>query len=216
MNNQTILVAIIALLVGGIGGYTIADKDKTYKDRGYDKEMSDNTPMGMHRMPDGTMMGDADMSNMGQMDHMMAMMVSSEREFIEGMIPHHQEAVDTAKEVIERGGSTPEIKQLVEDIVVAQEAEITEMKQWYLDWYGEPSTDNGEYMPMMRELENLSGSELDQVFLEDMIGHHMGAIMMARSVQPYVERDEIAKLTQNIVSTQSSEIAQMRQMLQGL
>ncbi len=218
MNNQTILVAIIALLIGGIGGYSIADKNKSYEERGYNKEVSDNIPIGMHRMPDGTMMGNTDtgMGGMGQMDHMMAMMVSSEREFIEGMIPHHQEAVDTAKEVIERGGTTPEIKQLVEDIVVAQEAEIAELKQWYEDWYGEPYTDNGEYMLMMRELANLSGVEIDRVFLEDMIGHHMGAIMMARSVQPYIEHDEIAELTQAIVSTQSAEIAQMRQMLQSL
>lgn len=218
MNNQTIMVAIIALLIGGIGGYTIADKDKSYEGQGYEKEVSDNIPMGMHRMPDGSLMGNADtgMGGMSQMDHMMAMMVLSEREFIEGMIPHHQEAVDTAKEVIERGGSTSEIKQLVEDIVVAQEAEIAEMKQWYEDWYGEPYADNGEYMPMMRELANLSGAELDRVFLEDMIGHHMGAIMMARSVQPYIEHNEIAELTQAIVSTQSAEIAQMRQMLQGL
>lgn len=215
MNNKTILVAIVALLIGGISGYAIADKDKSYGERGYDKEISDNVPMGMHRMPDGSLMGNTD-TGMSQMDHMMAMVVSSEREFIEGMIPHHQEAVDTAKEVIERGGSTPEIKQLVEDIVIAQEAEITEMKQWYQDWYGAPYTDTGEYMPMMRELSNLSGAELDRVFLEDMIGHHMGAIMMAQSVQPYIKHSEITELTQAIVSTQSAEIAQMRQMLQGL
>jgi uncharacterized protein (DUF305 family) len=54
------------------------------------------------------------------------------------------------------------------------------------------------------------------MFLEDMIGHHMGAIMMARSVQPYIEHDEITELTEAIVSSQSAEIAQMRQMLQGL
>lgn len=213
MNNQTILVAIIALLIGAIGGYAIADKDKSYEKRGYNKEVSESVPMGMHRMPDGTMMGDA---GMGQMDHMMAMVVSSEREFIEGMIPHHQEAVDTAKEVIERGGTTPEIRQLVENIVVAQEAEIAEMKQWYQNWYGEVYADNGEYMPMMRDLEKLSGADIDKVFLVDMIAHHMGAIMMAHSVQPYVEHDEIAELTQAIVSTQSTEIAQMRQMLQSL
>jgi uncharacterized protein (DUF305 family) len=49
-----------------------------------------------------------------------------------------------------------------------------------------------------------------------MIGHHMGAIMMARSVQPHIEHNEIAALTQAIVSTQSVEIAQMRQMLLSL
>lgn len=219
MKNQTILVAIIALLIGGIGGYAIADKDKPLTSRGYDKEESDAVPMGMHRMPDGSLMGNAvndDSGMMGGMNHMMDMMVSSEREFIEGMIPHHQEAVDTAKEVIERGGSTPEIKQLAENIVVAQEKEIAEMKQWYQDWYGEVYSDTGSYEPMMRELEALSGAALDKRFLEDMIGHHMGAIMMAQSVQPYIEHDEIATLTQAIVTTQSAEIAQMRQILQAI
>ena len=218
MDKQTILVAGIALIVGGISGYAIADKEKPYASPEYGNDLSDTIPMGMHRMPDGSLMGNTDvaMGSMGQMDHMMAMMVSSEREFIEGMIPHHQEAVDTAKEVIARGGTTPEIRQLVENIVVAQEAEISQMKLWYQDWYGEPYVDNGEYRPMMRELENLSGAELDRTFLEDMIGHHMGAIMMARSVQPYIEHRELAELTQAVVSTQSAEIAQMRQLLGGL
>jgi uncharacterized protein (DUF305 family) len=153
---------------------------------------------------------------MNNMDHMMSMMVASEREFIDGMIPHHQEAVDTAREVIARGGSTPEIKQLAQNIVVAQEKEIAEMKVWYETWYKEPYKDNGKYSSMMRELATLSGKELDRVFLEDMIMHHMGAIMMARSVQPYIEHPEMEKLTQAVVTTQSTEIGEMRQMLKGL
>lgn len=213
-------MAIVALLVGGIGGYALNETRHAAPEPRFAKEFTTDAPMGMHRMPDGSLMsngvdGESD-SMMGDMDHMMDMMVASEREFIEGMIPHHQEAVDTAKEVIARGGSTPAIMKLVENIVVAQEAEIAEMKQWYQDWYGEPYTDTGEYMNMMRELEGLSGAALDRVFLEDMIGHHMGAIMMARSVQPYVEHAEIDALTQAIVSTQSAEIAEMRLMLQGL
>jgi len=204
MNKQTILIVIIALLIGGIGGYAIANK----------KEMSNNLPAGMHQMKDVTMMEDGGASMM-QMDHS-GMMVESEREFLVGMIPHHQEAVDTANEVIARGGSTPEIKLLVENIVVAQEKEIAEMKQWYVDWYGEVYVDNGTYVPMMRELGNLSGAELDRVFLEDMIGHHMGAIMMAQSVQPYIEHEEISELTKAIAATQSAEIIEMKKMLSGL
>lgn len=88
--------------------------------------------MGMHHMSDGTLMGDLeDGASMNHMDHMIAMIVSSEWEFIEGMISHYQEAVDTVNEVVARGGSTSAIKQLAADIVVAQEAEISEMKQWY-------------------------------------------------------------------------------------
>ena len=78
MNNQTIVVAVIALIIGGLSGYVIADKAAPDDVKSYEKETSDNIPMGMHRMPDGTIMGDAD-ADMGQMDHMMEMMVSSER-----------------------------------------------------------------------------------------------------------------------------------------
>ena len=192
MKNQNSIIVILVLFIVCVGGYVITRSDTK-------EEMG---------VLDTTSMKSEDL------DHMNHMVVASEREFIEGMIPHHQEAVDTAKEVIARGGTTPEVKQLVENIVTAQEKEITEMKTWYESWYGEVYSDTGAYVPMMRELAQLSGAELDRVFLEGMIGHHVGAIMMARSVQPYVEHDEIMALTQAIESTQSAEITQMRRILQ--
>lgn len=163
-------------------------------------------------MSDGSLMNNQMPSDSG-MGQMMHMMVTSEKDFIEGMIPHHQEAVDTAKEVILRGGTTPAMKTLVENIVVAQEKEIADMKQWYEAWYGVPYQDKGKYQPMMRELAQLSGAELDKAFLSDMIMHHMGAIMMARSVQPYAEHDEMKQLVNAIVTTQSEEITLMRRLL---
>lgn len=207
MNNKTILITAILLFVAIVGIYVTKE------------ELSQNGKQNIEDMLQGNMMsgsghdGDIDIS---KMNNMMSMTVSSEREFIEGMIPHHQEAIDTAKEVMERGGSTPEIKKLVEGIIIAQESEIVKMKQWYQDWYGEKYTDYGNYVPMMRELENLSGFELDKAFLEDMIKHHMGAIMMSKSVKPYIEHNEISKLTKTIISTQSSEIMQMREMLMNM
>ena len=215
MNKETILVVIAALIVGGISGYSMTGMNHTAEKLG---NKTESAPKGMHRMPDGSMMGNPDTSkgSMNGMDHMMSMMVESERAFMEGMIPHHQEAVDTAKEVIARGGTTPEIKKLAENIVIAQEKEIAEMKTWYKNWYGVAYTDKGKYMPMMRDLSSLSAKQLDQMFLEDMIMHHMGAIMMANSVQPYIEHQEIETLTKNIVSSQSAEISEMRQMLKTL
>jgi len=153
---------------------------------------------------------------MGHDGHMMHMTVESEREFLEEMIPHHQEAVDTAKEVIARGGSTPEIKALVEGIVTAQETEIASMKQWYEAWYGEAYKNNDTYQPMMRDLSTLNGAELDKTFLQDMIMHHMGAIMMARNVEAVAEHDEVKALVEAIIRTQSEEIQTMRAMLAGL
>lgn len=228
MKNQSISIVIgLAVLVIGAVSYSFGTSKSTNNSMGMNMDMStqDDVPAGMHRMPDGSLMGnpttpsnnaDSGMEMMGGMDHSM-MMVKSEREFLEGMIPHHQEAVDTAKEVIARGGSTPEIKKLAEDIVVAQEKEIAMMKGWYQSWYGKTYVaDPKDYEPMMRDLSTLSGAALDKIFLEDMVMHHMGAIMMARSVQPYIEHKEMTDLTKAIVETQTEEIQLMRKMLGSL
>lgn len=227
MKNQSIIIIIgLAVVVIGAVAYSFNTKSTDYSmDMNMGMHSQDNVPPGMHRMPDGSLMGnpstptnsnDSNMGMMGGMDHSM-MMVKSEREFLEGMIPHHQEAVDTAKEVIARGGSTPEIKKLAEDIVVAQEKEITMMKGWYQSWYGEVYVaDPKDYKPMMRDLSRLSGAALDKVFLEDMIMHHMGAIMMAQSVQLHIEHKEMTDLTKAIMETQTAEIEMMRQMLKTL
>ena len=227
MKNQSIIIIIgLAVVVIGAVAYSFNTKSTDYS-MGMNRGMhsQDDVPAGMHRMPDGSLMGNptsptsntnSGMGMMGNMDHSM-MMVKSEREFLEGMIPHHQEAVDTAKEVLARGGSTPEIKKLAEEIVVAQEKEIVMMKGWYQSWYGEAYVaDSKNYKPMMRDLSALNGVALDKVFLEDMIMHHMGAIMMAQSVQPHIEHKEMTDLTKAIMETQTAEIEMMRQMLKPL
>ncbi len=205
MNQNTILIAVIALLIGGIGGYVIADKDD-YSMRGMDHSMMQSDDRDGDRMQMGNMMG---------MDHG-AMMVSTEREFVAGMIPHHQEAVDTATEVLERGGSVEEIRTLAEDIIAAQETEIAMLKQWHLGWYGEEYGVDGSYQPMMGDLSQLSGVDLDKRFLEDMIPHHMGAIMMAQSVRPHIEHQEVTDMADAIMETQTAEIELMRNLLMSL
>lgn len=211
--NKTLAVGIVALVCGVFIGYGVLDRDGM---RGYFYKDGDSREYQMRGDFDDMMLDGGGYGMLGVGGHMMQMSVASEKEFIEGMIPHHQEAVDTAKEVIERGGTTPEVKTLVENIVIAQEAEIANMKSWYKSWYGEDYIDNNSYQPMMRELESLSGSDIDRAFLQDMIMHHMGAIMMARSVTPYIEHQEIKELTSAIVITQSQEMVEMRTMLQSL
>ena len=50
-------------------------------------------------------------------------------DFVKGMIPHHQAAIDMAKTVI-AFGKDPQVKKLAEDVIKAQEAEITVMTEW--------------------------------------------------------------------------------------
>ncbi len=50
-------------------------------------------------------------------------------DFVRGMIPHHQGAIDMAKTEL-KYGKDETIRKLAEDVVKAQEAEIAMMKDW--------------------------------------------------------------------------------------
>ncbi|HAV08351.1 MAG TPA: DUF305 domain-containing protein, partial [Rhodobacteraceae bacterium] len=50
-------------------------------------------------------------------------------DFVAGMLPHHQGAVEMAQIVLEHG-TDPEVRKLAEAIIAAQQTEIAWMKDW--------------------------------------------------------------------------------------
>jgi uncharacterized protein (DUF305 family) len=54
---------------------------------------------------------------------------NADYDFIQGMIPHHEGAVDMAKIVLKHG-KDPQVKKLAREIIKAQDKEIAFMKAW--------------------------------------------------------------------------------------
>ena len=135
--------------------------------------------------------------------------VANEADYIAGMIPHHQEAVDVAREVLELGQRT-EVRELAAAIVATQQKEINQLSAWLAAWY--PDAPAASYTPMMRTLTGLTPSEVDLVFVTDMIRHHEMAVAMAEealALDP-APRPEVAALARDVVRVQAEEIATLR------
>lgn len=148
---------------------------------------------------------------MGMMHHEN---VTSEEQFIRDMIPHHQEAVDTSKEIVARS-TNQELKNLAQDIIDAQTKEIAMMQWWLQEWYPN-STWTATYKNMMPNLTIVSGASLDILYLQGMMMHHQWAISMAQSVLWLNPRADVQDFANDVIEVQSSEITQMQTMLQSL
>ncbi len=164
------------------------------------------TPMGPGRIGPGRM----GPGQMGPGHMMQGMHVSSEFEFLSHMIPHHQEAIDTARRVLQ-SSDRPEMRQFAQRIIAVQSSEIQQMQRWLKQWYP-GQTSQAAYQPMMRDLSQLKGNDLDRAFLQDMIWHHMGAVMMSQMLINHglVQHAPVRPFALNIANAQRQEIGQMR------
>lgn len=147
-------------------------------------------------------------SPMSHGGHMM--MVISEQDYIAEMIPHHQEAVETAT-LIRNRSQRPEMRTFAQAIIDVQSAEIKQLQAWLNEWYPQAKPDTN-YVPMMRDLTQLDGNALDEAFLEDMIMHHHGAIMMSQQLlrRGLVNHKPVGTFANSVIKTQSLEIKQMQ------
>lgn len=125
MPKKTAYIAIVvALILGLIVGYGIADKKSRY---------------GSHRMPDGKMMmGDKHQSMESMMADMNKELMGKtgrafDQAFLKEMIVHHQGAVEMARMALVNA-EKQELKDLAQAIITAQEKEIAMMQEWQKAW----------------------------------------------------------------------------------
>ena len=150
--------------------------------------------------------------------------------FIDGMTVHHQGAVNMAKEVLNKS-KRPEMKKLANNIIAAQNREINQMKEWRKAWYAKASSTPMAYHAQMghmmamtpEQMQNMMMSmdlgaaddQFDLRFINAMIPHHEGALVMAEDALKKSKRPEIKKVSQEIVTSQKQEIEQMKEWRQA-
>jgi uncharacterized protein (DUF305 family) len=181
------------------------------------------------------MMHGGSMNHGSGMDHSMSMDLGPadadyDLRFVDAMTPHHQGAVEMAQEVLSKS-QRPEMKKLAEDIIAAQNREIEQMKQWRQAWYPKAASTpmawhapmnhmmamSSEQMQAMMMKGDLGAAddEFDLRFINAMMPHHEGALVMAQDALSKSKRPEIKKLAQEIVTSQQKEIDQMKQWRQA-
>jgi uncharacterized protein (DUF305 family) len=67
---------------------------------------------------------------------------------------------------------------------------------------------------MAKQMIMENGKYSDEAFIESMVPHHQGAIAMAEVALKNAEHEEIKELSRNIVSTQQSEIEELKSIKQ--
>lgn len=152
--------------------------------------------------------------------------------FMQGMIAHHAQALEMTRLVPTRT-RREDIRRIAERIEVSQRDEIALMQRW-LEQRGEevPSLDaphehhgaGGQHghMPGMLTPEELArlaaatGAEFDRLFLELMIRHHEGALVMVADLfaTPGAGQEvDVFRIASEVEADQRAEIARMRGML---
>jgi uncharacterized protein (DUF305 family) len=152
--------------------------------------------------------------------------------FIDGMVQHHTGALRMSEYVFNIG--VPGVGSLGKEIWNDQSQEIKAMGQWRKSWYPDAPIYPVSYRPGgdPNSLAGVTRMTADQIagmqmmestptksnrvtwFLEGMLQHHGGALVMAHDALRKSTNPTILRLARNIIIAQRREIVQIRNMLQ--
>ena len=148
--------------------------------------------------------------------------------FMQGMIPHHRQALDMTALVRQHAGSEA-VRQMALRMEISQRDEIAMISSWLRE-RGESIEVSGmgpmqhSMMRMltpeqMRELSNSRGTEFDRLFLEGMIQHHLGALDMVTQLfntSGAAQESTVFKFAEEVDADQLMEIERMQALLEQI
>lgn len=152
--------------------------------------------------------------------------------FVQAMAPHHDQAVEMSTLVLSKSKLNPDVRKLAEQIKAAQQSEIDTMNVWLDGWAGVRDPHEGEPVEtgpghhggagglmteeQMRQLDRATGGTAQRLFLEGMIRHHQGAVVMAGiEIKDGIHIDAVP-FARHIVENQNAQIAVMQDLLARL
>jgi uncharacterized protein (DUF305 family) len=142
--------------------------------------------------------------------------------FVQEMLPHHKQAVQMSDMLLGKGsGVNAKVVALATKIKQEQSPEITEMTGWLKGWNKSTSGMSGSMTGMMSSsdmatLDKASAADAGKLFLTQMMQHHTGAIDMAKTEISKGTNPDAVSLAKSIVTSQSAEITQMKDLLASL
>ncbi|MCK2245336.1 MULTISPECIES: DUF305 domain-containing protein [unclassified Crossiella] len=142
--------------------------------------------------------------------------------FAQGMIPHHQQALDMSKLVPTRTDNA-KVRDLAKRIQDGQQPEIDTMTGWLKSWNAPVQPEHGGghgahgmmSAEAMKELTAASKADFDKRWLTMMVEHHRGAVEMAKTELAQGQSAAAKHLAEEVISAQEKEIAEMTGLLKG-
>lgn len=133
-----------------------------------------------------------------------------ELQFIDTMTRHHLDAIEVGQEAGRRARH-PELKECAAKLATGHERQVTLLTGWRDKWYADAANAlNFGLAGMTRmnkaSLDSVSDEEFDLAFIDLMIPHHQGGIVMAKEAFARVEHGELKALSQQLIDVQQQEI----------
>jgi uncharacterized protein (DUF305 family) len=160
---------------------------------------------------------------------------SAEVGFARDMSTHHAQAVEMGMIAFQKS-SRPHIRELARDIALTQQGQIGRMQGWLKIWGISPTTSappmawmpdgqrslEGNLMPGMATrdeiatLDAATGDQLDILFLQYMVRHHLGGAHMVEGLLAQNPSEPMKDFAERMAFAQEREVAMMQSFLEDL
>jgi len=161
---------------------------------------------------------------------------SPEAGFARDMSVHHAQAVEMGMWAYQKA-TNDEVRQMGYDIALTQQAQIGMMSIWLKDWHLEPTGSRPKmaWMPdgtkelspdglmpgmatddQLEQLHNATGKDVDILFCQLMLRHHLGGIHMIDGVLQESHNSMVRQLAQTMKNNQQADVATLQRLLTEL